>query len=52
VSAENQLNYTREKIFMYDNEIAEIWNAINCIVLELQQLQQAIKELEEKITRK
>ena len=34
---------------MNDNEIFEIWQTINCIVLELQQLQQAIKELEEKI---
>lgn len=32
---------------MYDTEIAEIWKAINCIILELQQLQQAVKELNE-----
>lgn len=37
---------------MYDNEIAEIWKTINCIILEMQQLTRAIKELEEKITRK
>ena len=33
---------------MNDTEIYEIWKAINCIILELQQLQQAVKELEEK----
>ena len=32
---------------MYDTEIVEIWKAINCIILELQQLQQAVKELNE-----
>ena len=36
---------------MNDTEIYEIWNTINRIILELQQLQQAVKELNEKITR-